>query len=127
MSGRVQTGCWCDGVLLFATSTEPIIYGAIVRNELVFTSQSPSSSNQALPIFDVSKVDLNGVVTGGLVRTLETDPKGQYLAVMFQDCDMIAVFNIITRPTLQLIPGYFVCIQIETQSINTLLQGSDWW
>ncbi|XP_066141580.1 aladin-like isoform X1 [Euwallacea fornicatus] len=109
-SGRVQSACWsnCGTTLLFATNTEPIIYGVIVKSDLVFTSDNESSSNQAIPIFDVTKVDLNGLMVGGLVHCMETDPKGKHLAIMFQDTNTIAVFNIVKQPTLQLLPGFFV-------------------
>lgn len=40
LSGRVQSACWsnCGTTLLFATNTEPIIYGVIVKSDLVFAN-----------------------------------------------------------------------------------------
>lgn len=105
MDGRVQTACWtnCGTTLIFSTSAEPIIYAVIVKTDLVFTSDSENSSNQAIPLFDVTKVDIDGVMVGGLIQSIESDPKGRHIAVLFQETDCIAVFNIVSQPGLQLI------------------------
>ncbi|CAG9767600.1 unnamed protein product [Ceutorhynchus assimilis] len=110
VSGRVQTACWsnCGKVLLFATNKEPLIYRVIVKNDTVFTADIDSSSNQALPIFETPKVDSNGKMVGGLIQWMETDPNGKYLAVMFQETNAIAVFNILRQPCMQLIPGALI-------------------
>ncbi|XP_076270083.1 aladin-like [Rhynchophorus ferrugineus] len=110
LSGRVQTACWsnCGTTLLFATSTEPIIYGVIVKNDLVFATDTESSSNQALPMFDVSKIDCGGAMIGGLIQTMETDPKGKHLAVIYQDTNAITVFSIVRQPGLKLIPSALI-------------------
>ncbi|KAL1490423.1 hypothetical protein ABEB36_013122 [Hypothenemus hampei] len=110
LSGRVQAACWsnCKTTLLFATTTEPTIYGVIVKSDLIFTNDLESSSNQALPMFDVSKMDVNGITIGGLIQCIESDPKGKHLAVMFTDTNAIAVFSVVRLPTLQLIPGSLV-------------------
>lgn len=110
LNGRVQSACWsnCGTTLLFATDTETIIYGVIVKHDLIFTSDSDTSSNQALPIFDISKVDIDGVIVGGIVQCMESDPKGKLLAVMFQDTDCIAVFNIVRQHGLQLIASSLI-------------------
>ncbi|XP_050309665.1 aladin-like [Anthonomus grandis grandis] len=109
-SGRVQSACWsnCGTTLLFATNVDTMIYGVIVKSGTVFANNADSSSNQALPIFDVSKRDLEGVMVGGLVQCMETDPKGKHLAIMFKDTSTIAVFGIIRQPTLRLIPGSLI-------------------
>lgn len=104
LNGRVQTACWtnCGTTLIFATTTEPIIYAVIVKNDVVFTSDSDSSSNQAIPVFDVSKVDIDGVMIGGLIQSMESDPKGRHIAVLFQDTNCVAVFRIVRQPSLQI-------------------------
>ncbi|CAG9858264.1 unnamed protein product [Phyllotreta striolata] len=109
-NGRIQSASWsnCGTTLLFATNAEPIIYGVTVKNDLVFRSDSDSSSNQALPMFDTSKVDIDGVTVGGLVQCMESDPKGKHLAVIFQDTDCIAVFNIVRQHELQLIANSLI-------------------
>ncbi|CAH1117706.1 unnamed protein product [Phaedon cochleariae] len=110
LNGRIQAACWsnCGSTLLFASNNEPIIYGVIIKNDLVFTSDSDSSSTQAMPMFDVSKVDIDGVIVGGLVQCMESDPKGKRLAVLFQDTNCVAIFNIVRQPGLQLIPSSLV-------------------
>ncbi|KAG5893708.1 hypothetical protein JTB14_017815 [Gonioctena quinquepunctata] len=110
LNGRVQSACWsnCGDTLLFASNTEPVIYGVIVKNDLVFKSDSDGTSTQALPIFDVSKMDIDGFVVGGLVQCMESDPKGKHLAVLFQDSNAVAIFNIVRQPGLQLIASSLV-------------------
>ncbi|XP_074030052.1 aladin [Leptinotarsa decemlineata] len=117
LSGRVQSACWsnCGNTLLFASNTEPIIYGVMIKNDLVFKNDSDSSSNQALPLFETSKIEIDGVIVGGLVQCLESDPKGKHLAVLFQDTNLVAVFNIIRHPTLQLIASSLVIGMAEEQ------------
>ncbi|XP_072393404.1 aladin-like isoform X1 [Diabrotica undecimpunctata] len=110
LSGRVQSACWsnCGTTLLFATNTETIIYGVIVKHDLIFTSDADTSSNQALPMFDTTKVDIDGVIVGGLIQSMESDPTGKYLAVSFQDTDSVAIFSIIRQHGLQLVANSLV-------------------
>ncbi|XP_060516995.1 aladin-like [Cylas formicarius] len=110
VSGRVQSACWSSygSSLLFATTTEPVIYGIIVKSDLVFANETPSSSKQAVPMFDISKCDLDGVVVGGLVQCMETDLKGKHLAVIFQDTNCVAIFNVIKQVGLQVMASSLV-------------------
>lgn len=103
--GRIQTATWVDRgtTLIFATNTETVIYAVIVKNDLIFTTDSDSSATQALPLIDVSKVDIDGVIVGGLVQCMESDPKGKHVAILFQETDCIAIFRVIRQPKLQLI------------------------
>lgn len=105
LGSRVQTACWtnCGTTLVFATTVEPIIYAVIVKNDLVFTSDSDSSSNQAIPLFDVTKIDIEGVMVGGLIQSMESDPKGRHIAVLFQETNCVAIFKIVRQPSLQII------------------------
>lgn len=105
LSGRIQTACWANAgtTLVFATSTEPIIYAVVVKNDLIFTSDSDSSATQAVPLIDASKVDIDGVIVGGLIQCMESDPKGKHVAVLFQETDSVAIFRVMRQPGLQLI------------------------
>lgn len=109
LSGRVQTACWVNvgTTLIFATSTEATLYAVIVKNDVIFVSDSDSSATQAVPLVNVSKVDINGVIVGGLVQCIESDPSGKHVAVLFQETDCIAIFRVIRQPGLQLIARYF--------------------
>lgn len=73
-------------------------------------------------MFDVTKTDLNGIMVGGLIQCMETDSKGKYLAVMFQDTSTIALFSIVRQPTLQLLSGYDR-LQITNTLIDKILDG----
>lgn len=77
-----------------------------MKNDLIFTSDSDSSATQAVPLMDISKVDIDGVIVGGLVQCMESDPKGKHVAVMFQETDCIAIFRVIRQPGLQLMARY---------------------
>lgn len=109
LSGRVQAACWsnCGTNLLFATNTEPIIYGLTIKSDQIFTSNVDTSINHAVPLFDLTKLDLEGTAVGGTVQCMETDPKGNHLAIFFKETNCIAVFNVAKMPVLQLIPRYF--------------------
>lgn len=105
IAGRVQAACWspCGSVLIFATNEEPLIYGlSFLQSDLIFASKSNNSPNQAMPLFDLTKIDMDNVTVGGLVQNMVIDPKGKHLAVLFQDTNRIAVFNILLQPKLQL-------------------------
>lgn len=116
LSGRIQSACWANAgtTLIFATTTEPIIYAVVVKNDLIFTSDSDSSATQALPLMNVSKVDIDGVVVGGLVQCIESDPNGKHVAILFQETDCIAIFRVIRQPGLQLIARYVIFIQFSS-------------
>ncbi|XP_019763471.2 aladin [Dendroctonus ponderosae] len=109
-SGRVQSACWanCGHTVLFATSTDPVIYGLIVKRDVIFASDVESSSIEAIPLFDVSKTDLFDLTVGGLVQSMEADPAGSHLAVVFQDTSAVTVFTIARQSALQLIPSSIV-------------------
>lgn len=57
---------------------------------------------------DVSKVDIDGVVIGGIVQSMESDPKGKHVAVLFYETDCIAICRVIRHPGLQLIARYVI-------------------
>lgn len=126
LSGRVQAACWsnCGTSLLFATNTEPLIYGLTIKAVEVFTKTDTSSMDKALPLFDLSRTDLNGTAVGGIVQSMETDPKGNHLAVSFKETNNITLFNVTTFPRLQLIPSSLIVgLGTETPSVITFQQN----
>lgn len=106
LSGRVQAACWtnCGTHLLFATSTELVIYGLTVRAKQIFNTKSDSSIDHAVPLIYLTKIDLGGTPVGGIVQSMEIDPTGNHLAVFFKDSNCVAVFCVTSDPILQLIP-----------------------
>lgn len=106
LDGRIQTACWsnCGTTLLFATSSETIIYGLLIKTDKIFTANVETSSRHAMPIVDTAKINIDGFIIGGLIQYMESDPKGKHLAVLFQDTNCVAVFNIVRQPTFQIIP-----------------------
>ncbi|KAJ8917048.1 hypothetical protein NQ315_012967 [Exocentrus adspersus] len=124
VAGRVQTACWLnDGAtLIFATSTDSIIYSLTVKTDQVFTSNI-EVSNQALPIFDTTVVDIDGVIVGGLIQCMDSDPSGKHLAVLFQNTNNIVIFSVTSHPEIKLIPSSLVMgLPKEKPSILSFLQ-----
>ncbi|RZC34365.1 aladin [Asbolus verrucosus] len=110
LASRVQAACWsnCGTNLLFATNTDPVIYGLTIKSDQVFTSTVDTSINHATPLFDLTKLDLEGIAVGGIVQSMETDPKGNHLAVFFKTTNCVALFNVTRLPILQLIPSSLI-------------------
>ncbi|VEN34662.1 unnamed protein product [Callosobruchus maculatus] len=108
--GRVQSACWAaDGsALLFAAAGDTVLYGAVLDRDNAFVFDAESLEKQACPLFDLTCVDLEGIPFGGPVRQIEADPKGRHAAVLFQDTDCVAVFGVVKRPQLALIPSSLV-------------------
>lgn len=107
LSGRVQAACWSPSgsTVLFCTNTEPTIFGLTFFNSTsVFKSETVASPKEALPLVDLTKIDLNGAIVGGLVQNIICDPTGKLVAVLFQDTNYVAVFNVIFQPVLKLLP-----------------------
>lgn len=103
--GRVQTACWSQSGthLFFATNLEPTIYAlTFSKSSSIFVSEKDNSSNLAVPLFDLTRTDLDGVVVGGPVQTMDMDPTDSYLAVLFRDSNCIAIFNVQTSPSLRI-------------------------
>lgn len=104
-TGKVQSACWSSSgsFLLFATDQEPMIYGlTFAKSDIIFLSKADNTPNLAVPLFDVTRIDLDGVMVGGIIQTMDMDPKENYLAVLFQHSNCIAVFNVIKQPVLRL-------------------------
>lgn len=127
LTGRIQTACWtnCGTNLLFATTTETVIYGVVIKSDKIFTTNMEDTSKQAHPLYDVSKVDIDGVMVGGLIHSMETDPKGKHLAVMYEDTNCITVFNIIKQTgVLQLCPSSLIIGLVDERPSCISFQNS---
>lgn len=106
-SGRVQAVCWSStsDFLIFATTEEPVLYGLTFQTaDAVFVVHSENTPNLSIPLFDLNRVDLDGIIVGGLVQTLDIDPKDRHLAVIFKDSNCVAIFDISQQPFMQLVP-----------------------
>lgn len=51
-----------------------------------------SLSKQALPIADLSKIEVGVRTVGGMPQSIAWDPNGQYLAIIFKDSPNVVVF-----------------------------------
>ncbi|KAK0081671.1 hypothetical protein PV325_011767 [Microctonus aethiopoides] len=103
-NGRVAAVCFGPHqTLLFASTEDPATLFSLPLRDNIFDVPQGSTSNDdlkiAIPLIDLAKVvhpteDLDsGVVIGGKVVAMDWDPSGQYLAILFQDSSMVAVFN----------------------------------
>ncbi|KAF5283918.1 hypothetical protein FQR65_LT13679 [Abscondita terminalis] len=127
LTGRVQACCWspCESVLLFVTTTEPIIYAlSFVQSEMVFANSTQSSPNKAIPVYDLSKGDYDNVVVGGIVTNMEWDLKKNFIAVLFRDTNYVAIFRVSIRPTVKLVPCCFVAGCPEEKPVCIAFQGN---
>lgn len=108
MTGRVQSACWspCGTTLLFATSEETIVYAlAFNSTGTVFTHNSNASPQVAVPVLDVSKLELpNGNVVGGLVQAMDWEKNGRHFAILFKDTNYVAIFTTTVFPVLHISP-----------------------
>lgn len=106
-SGYVQTACWspCSSVLLFITSSEPFIYSlSFVSYDRVFRNESNNSPNLAERIYDLTKIEIDGVLVGGDARDMQWDPRGNHLAILFNSTNCVALFVVSVQPRLHLLP-----------------------
>ncbi|KAI4469793.1 aladin [Holotrichia oblita] len=111
LTDRVQTASWspCGSTLLFATTQETIIYAlSFIKSDFIFAHDSSNSPNAAIPLYDVSKVDIDGIIVGGIIQNMDWDPTGNHLAVIFSETNYVAVFTVTLDPVLQLNPSFLV-------------------
>ncbi|XP_004923972.2 aladin-like isoform X1 [Bombyx mandarina] len=86
---RVVAACWGpDNILLFAAKGEPMVY-ALTTTSLL----SGSQTTKATPALDVTKVELSsGEPVGGPILDMCWDPTGRYMAMLFEESHLVAVF-----------------------------------
>lgn len=99
-SGTIQSLVWspCSTFLLFITTDEPFLYSLGFVEDYVFTNGN--TNKQAMPVVDLSKMEVNGMEIGGKAQTLAMSPQGSLLAVSFKDTNAIAVFSVSIRKFL---------------------------
>ncbi|XP_053611187.1 aladin [Plodia interpunctella] len=103
---RVRTASWGARALLFAAAGEPVLY-ALTDTGLINGTQT----SKAVPVLDTSKVELpSGDIVGGPILDMCWDPSGKYLALLFEESHLIAIFCT-TQLMMQLkvTPCCFVC------------------
>ncbi|XP_041982031.1 aladin-like [Aricia agestis] len=86
---RVVAACWGPhNTVLFAASPEPVVF-ALCNSGLL----NGTKTTKAQPVLDVSKVQLaSGEVVGGPILDMCWDPTGRYLAILFEESAVVAVF-----------------------------------
>ncbi|XP_011311087.1 aladin [Fopius arisanus] len=100
-NGRVAAACFGPHqILLFASTEDPPTLFSLPLQDNIFNVQGDSPANDpkaAVPLIDLTKVSFDddgaGVTVGGRVVATEWDPSGQYLAILFQDSPVVAVFK----------------------------------
>lgn len=99
-NGTIQSLVWspCSTFLLFVTTEEPFLYSLGFIDDYVFANAP--SSKQAMPVADLSKVEMDGIDIGGKAQALAMSPQGNLLAVSFKDTNAIAVFSLSIRKFL---------------------------
>ncbi|XP_063227394.1 aladin-like isoform X2 [Bacillus rossius redtenbacheri] len=101
VSGRVRSACWspCGSVLLFATSDDPKIF-SLTYGAAAGCGEEARSATSVLPVIDLTLAETEqGVRVGGIVSSMQWDARGHFLAVLFLDSPLIAVFSTCVLPT----------------------------
>ncbi|OXU27677.1 hypothetical protein TSAR_003748 [Trichomalopsis sarcophagae] len=102
-NGRVAAACFGPNLTLLFTSTEdPAMVFSLPLQEQIFDLKKIGTTDDnkvALPLIDLSKVTFMSndedmqVSVGGRVISMDWDPLGKYLAVIFQDSPLVALFK----------------------------------
>lgn len=102
-SGRVAAACFGPNLTLLFTSTEdPAMVFSLPLQEQIFNEKKVGPLNGAkvaAPLIDLSKVTFSSdegdmdYTVGGRVVSMDWDSLGKYLAIMFQDSPVVAVFK----------------------------------
>lgn len=110
-NGHVQSFQWspCTRFLLFVTSEDPILYCLGFADEPLFNKSQKEihQPQRALPVADLSKINLEHSEAGGLAQQVAWN--GKYLAISFKDSNSIAVFQTSLRQhQLHVLPMFFI-------------------
>ncbi|KAG7200742.1 hypothetical protein KM043_001291 [Ampulex compressa] len=98
--GRVATACFGPNLtLLFASTEDPATIFSLPLQENIFDTKRTSFADMqvAMPLMDVTRVNFSSddncdyVVAGGRIASMEWDPTGRFLAILFQDSPLIAL------------------------------------
>lgn len=138
-SSRVAAACFGPETLLFTTTDDSASLFSVVMKDHIFNVKKrrlTDNSQSAVPLVNLSRVTfLNNdndkeITVGGRVLSMDWDPSGSYLAILFQESPLVAIFKtVITDSSLtELIPGCLVkgfpnetpsCLQFH-QYINSV-------
>lgn len=103
-SGRVAAACFGPNLTLLFTSTEdPATVFSMPLEDHIFDVKTVGNFNDskvAVPLIDLSKFtftnpdnDEEEMTIGGRVISMDWDPSGRYLAIIFQESPLVAVFT----------------------------------
>ncbi|XP_033220695.1 aladin-like [Belonocnema kinseyi] len=103
-NGRVAAACFGPKLtLLFASTEDPAMVFYLPLEEHIFDVKKSSSLDDikvAIPLIDLSKCTFTNpddeeeeVTVGGRVISMDWDPSGRYLALIFQESPLVAVFK----------------------------------
>ncbi|XP_043268642.1 aladin [Venturia canescens] len=112
-NGRVAAACFGPNqMLLFVSTEDPATVFSLPLQENIFDVKKTASidgAKMAYPVIDLNRVtfDTNllineDVTVGGRVTSMDWDPSGKYLAILFQDCPYVAIFMTNIEPNSRL-------------------------
>lgn len=93
--GRVATACFGPNLtLLFATTGDPSTIFSLPLQDNIFDVKKATNNNVkiAMRLIDLTKVNFSSddnddyITVGGRIVSMEWDPTGKYLAILFQVC-----------------------------------------
>ncbi|XP_077276161.1 aladin [Temnothorax americanus] len=98
--GRVATACFGPNLtLLFATTGDPATIFSLPLQDTIFDVKKATDNDVkiAMRLIDLTKVNFSSddnddyITVGGKIVSMEWDPTGKYLAILFQDSPVIAL------------------------------------
>ncbi|KAL6264037.1 hypothetical protein P5V15_004118 [Pogonomyrmex californicus] len=98
--GRVATACFGPNLtLLFATTGDPATIFSLPLQDNIFEKTTTNDVKIAMRLIDLTKVNFSSdddddyITVGGRIVSMEWDPTGKYLAILFQDSPVIALIK----------------------------------
>lgn len=99
--GRIATACFGPNLtLLFATTGDPATIFSLPLQDNIFDVKKAANNDVkiAMRLIDLTKVNFSSddnddyITVGGRIVSMEWDPTGKYLAILFQVCKRIYRF-----------------------------------
>lgn len=96
-NGRVATACFGPNLtLLFATTEDPAMIFSLPLQDTIFHEKVAGNDVKiAMRLIDLTKVNFSSdddyITVGGRIISMEWDPTGKYLAILFQVCNIITI------------------------------------
>lgn len=93
--GRIATACFGPNLtLLFATTGDPATIFSLPLQDNIFDVKKAANNDVkiAMRLIDLTKVNFSSddnddyITVGGRIISMEWDPTGKYLAILFQVC-----------------------------------------